>query len=74
VKTLEERVKEWRRKEFIDGTKPSERLAQLLDALADADEERLKRFREWVRDQPDNEETQILKWCAIYRDYELKHK
>jgi hypothetical protein len=72
--TLEERVKAWRRKEFVDGTKPSERLVQLLDALSEADEERLMRFRKWVKDQPDNRETQILKWCAIYRDYELKQK
>jgi hypothetical protein len=72
METLEQRIHKWRRKEFTDGTKPSERLVLMLDKLSEADEETLRRFRDWVKDQPDNRETQILKWCAIYRGYELK--
>lgn len=73
MKSFEDRVKEWRRKEFTDGTKPSELLVRMLERLSDADEEVLARFREWVKDQPDTRDTQILKWCAIYRAYELKN-
>lgn len=73
MKCLDERVRQWRSKEFTDGTKPSDKLVSMLDRLATADEDVLKKFRAWVVDQPDTRDTQILKWCAIYRAYELKN-
>jgi hypothetical protein len=59
-----------RRKEFVDGTKPSESLVLRLERLADGDAEVLERFDKWIATQPDNRETQILKWCRAYKSAE----
>jgi hypothetical protein len=56
-----------RRKEFADGTKPSEKLVLRLEMLADGNAVVLERFDKWIATQPDNRETQILKWCRAYR-------
>lgn len=59
-----------RRKEFVDGTLPSERLVLLLDRLSKCDAPGLDRFDTWVKSQPLNRETGILVWAREYREYE----
>jgi hypothetical protein len=59
-----------RRKEFTDDAIPSENLVLRLERLADGDAEVLERFDKWIATQPDNRETQILKWCRSYRTVE----